>query len=60
VLIQKGVEVKLCQPANIGFLCVAKKVRRTMYEVCSEVICTWPAVSANNRLWDGGNYHWIM
>ena len=50
VLIQKAVEVKLCQPANISFLHVGKKVRRTMYEVCLEVIWTWAAVSAKNKL----------
>jgi hypothetical protein len=50
VLSQKNVEVKLCQPPNTGFLCVGKQVRHTIYEVCSEVIWTWAAVSANNKL----------
>lgn len=50
VLSQKSVEVKLCQPANIGFLHMGKKVRHTMDEVCSEVIWTWAAVLANNKL----------
>jgi hypothetical protein len=50
VLSQKAVEVKLCQPANTGFLHGGKKVRHTMDEVCSEVIRIWAAVSANNKL----------
>lgn len=49
-LSQKAVEVKLCQPANICFLHVGTKVRHTMDEICSEVIWTWAAVSANNKL----------
>jgi len=40
VLIQKAVEIKLCQSANIGFLHVGRNVRHTMYEVCLEVIWT--------------------